>query len=254
MSDHVESSAGVVRRGGAYAVVRWGLGLLLLVAAALKTHQLATQPTTDLSLLTSRLFLVFWVQVEIILGLWLCSGLVLRLGYVAAVACFTLFSIVTFWKAVHGETSCGCFGVVEVNPWYTLILDLLALATAIVFHPNLPPAAPPVHAKLRLAASISLALTAGVTSCLSAALYQPASLSAEGQIIGNDRFVVLEPRPGWGNGSRSSDTWTWPTVLPQDAGRWCSITTIVLTARRRCPSTSARPARRAFGAVSPQWP
>jgi hypothetical protein len=192
MSDRGESDA-AKRSGTAYGAVRWGLGLLLLAAAGLKTHQLATQPTLDTSFLASRSFLIFWIQVEIILGLWLCSGLALRLGYVAAIACFTLFSIVTFWKAVRGDTTCGCFGVIEVNPWYTLILDLSALASAIVFRPNLRTAATIPQPRLRLAVTGALVMAIGIPAGLAAAMYRPASLTEEGEIIGDARFVVLEP-------------------------------------------------------------
>jgi hypothetical protein len=102
----------------AYDVVRVALGLLLLVAAALKAHQLATQPLPERDLLSSRWVLVLWVEAEIALSLWLLSGLVRRAGWAAALVCFSLFSVVTLHKALAGETSCGCFGVVEVSPWY----------------------------------------------------------------------------------------------------------------------------------------
>ena len=55
-------------------VVPVGVGLVLLVAAALKTHQLATEPVPGISLLESRWFLVGVVELELLLGLWLVSG------------------------------------------------------------------------------------------------------------------------------------------------------------------------------------
>jgi hypothetical protein len=233
MPDRGGSGEVVANRRTGYGFVRWGLGLLLFAAAALKTHQLATQPTPGASFLDSRSFLIFWVQVEFILGIWLCSGLALRLGYVAAVACFTLFSGVTLWKALQGEASCGCFGVLEVNPWYTLILDLTALAAAIIFRPNLRVPTPPPHARRRMTAVIALVLIAGAASGFAAALYQPASLSPDGEILGNNRFVVLEP-----------ETWAgkrFPLLPHIDVadrfakGRW----TVVLY-RHDCPHCQER--------------
>jgi|WetSurMetagenome_2_1015567.scaffolds.fasta_scaffold09763_2 hypothetical protein len=182
-----------MHRDWAHSVVRRIVGLILLTAAALKVHQLATQPTLDTSLLDSRAVLTAWVLAEIGLGLWLWSGLLPRAGHGAAVGCFTLFSAVTFWKAVHGEASCGCFGVVEVNPWYTLILDLAVVVSLIVFRPAWRPAAVPLRWRLRLATTLLLTLTAGFVSAFASASYRPAALSEEGQIIGDAAFVVLEP-------------------------------------------------------------
>ena len=101
------------RTGSAYDVTRMVLGLLLLVAAGLKAHQLATEPVPETSLLTSRWFLIIWVETEIVLGLWFLTGLARRAAWGAALACFSVFSLVTLYKALSGDVSCGCFGRVE---------------------------------------------------------------------------------------------------------------------------------------------
>ena len=121
----------------AYAVVRCALGAILLVAAALKAHQLATQPLAEDSVFSSRAVLTLWFEVEIVLGLWLFSGLFPRAALVAAMGCFSLFSAVTGFKALSGEPSCGCFGVVEVSLWYTLILDVGAVTALVLVRPDL---------------------------------------------------------------------------------------------------------------------
>jgi len=39
------------------------------------------------------------------------------------VTCFSVFCGVTLYKGLAGATSCGCFGQLSVNPWYTLAAD-----------------------------------------------------------------------------------------------------------------------------------
>ncbi|MBQ1455270.1 MAG: hypothetical protein IIZ25_05420 [Thermoguttaceae bacterium] len=47
----------------------------------------------------------------------------------ATVCLFTVFAAVSFYKAITGEASCGCFGEVKVHPLLTTILDV-AIAAA----------------------------------------------------------------------------------------------------------------------------
>ena len=57
---------------------RWAtplVALVLLVAAVLKAHQLATEPVVGSGLLDSRWLLVAVVQHELFLAFWLLSGL-----------------------------------------------------------------------------------------------------------------------------------------------------------------------------------
>lgn len=37
---------------------------------------------------------------------------------------FTSFAIVSLFKGLSGEASCGCFGAMQVNPWLTATLDI----------------------------------------------------------------------------------------------------------------------------------
>ena len=107
--------------------IRVVLGLLLLTAAALKGWQLATEPTAEKGLLTSRWSLIVGVEAEFLLALWLLSGLYRQAAWRAALGCFGIFTCITLYKAMSGEGSCGCFGRVQINPWYTLVIDLGAI-------------------------------------------------------------------------------------------------------------------------------
>ena len=181
-------------RTSAWTVTRILLGLVLLLAAGLKAHQLATEPVPETSLLTSRWFLILWVETEIVLGLWFLSGLARRAAWIAALACFSVFSLVTLYKALSGDVSCGCFGRVEVNPWYTFVLDVAAVGALVLFRPDIriPTIASKPRARLTVTVAAGFVMVLGVG--LAAALYTPSTLSDDGQIVGEKRVVLLEPQ------------------------------------------------------------
>jgi hypothetical protein len=110
-----------------FRVVSVLLGLLLLTAVVLKTHQLATEPVLGTGLLESRWFLALAIQYELLLGFWLMSGLSTRGAWYAALATFAAFAMVAAWKVVAGDASCGCLGRVETAPWLALSIDISAI-------------------------------------------------------------------------------------------------------------------------------
>jgi len=62
-----------VARFTGYDAVRILLGLVLLTAAGLKGHQMATEPVPGTGLLDSRWLLMLTVEFEFLLGLWLLA-------------------------------------------------------------------------------------------------------------------------------------------------------------------------------------
>ena len=187
-------TAGRYRRPEARGVIRMFTACVLLAAAGLKGYQLSTEPIAASGWLSNRLLLATGVEFEILLGAWLLSGVRRRLSWWTAGAAFGLFSVVTLYKGVSGELSCGCFGRVEISPWYTLILDIGLLAALIVFRPRSGLLTQkPRFLKLRFSVAATVAAAACLTAGLSMAAYQSATLSDDGVIIGADRFVVLEP-------------------------------------------------------------
>jgi len=178
----------------AAAVTRCLLGVVLLGAACLKGHQLATGPVIGEGILASRWFLTLWVELEIVLGVWLLSGLCRRAAWVAGLGCFALFTVVTLGKALRGDTSCGCFGRVEVNPWYTLVLDVVAVGALVLCRRGFLVDPGFKSPRLRLAVAVGLCLAAGVPLGLGSALYSPTVLGKDGQVVGAERTVVLEPK------------------------------------------------------------
>jgi hypothetical protein len=45
-------------------------------------------------------------------------------------------AMVSFYKAILGEKSCGCFGEVTVNPWFTMLFDLLIVLVLLKVRPK----------------------------------------------------------------------------------------------------------------------
>jgi hypothetical protein len=125
-----------MKRLSAGDIVLKVLSLLLLTAAALKGHELLTVPVAGKDLWSWRPLLIFQVEFELALGIWLLSGLFKRLAWLAGLLCFGLCCCVTLYKGLTGAASCGCFGVVHVNPWVTLLaIDLPAVVVLILFRP-----------------------------------------------------------------------------------------------------------------------
>lgn len=113
------------------------LGILLLTAAVLKGWQLLTEPVANVDIWTNRTFLILTVEFEIALSVWLLSGTFKKATWLAALSCFSLFSLITFYKGLSGAESCGCFGSVQVNPWITLFfIDLPAVVALALFRPE----------------------------------------------------------------------------------------------------------------------
>jgi hypothetical protein len=124
------------RRIAIHDVVLKALGLLLLAAALLKGHELLTVPVANKDLWSWRPFLVFQVEFELAMGIWLLSGVLKRLAWLATLGCFTLFCCVALCEGLAGAVSCGCFGRVHVNPWITLsCVDLPAVIFLSLFRP-----------------------------------------------------------------------------------------------------------------------
>jgi hypothetical protein len=111
------------------------LGLVLLAAAALKTHEMATALNTDSDLLTSRWSVMGLIELELALGLCLLLQLYPRQTRIAALVTFTAFAAVSLQQALAGKASCSCFGAVPVRPWLTFFFDLAAVAGLGHWHP-----------------------------------------------------------------------------------------------------------------------
>lgn len=125
-------------------------GLVLLVASALKMHQLLTEPIISKGFWESWLFFVIQIPLEIGLGIWLVCGLFRRAAWLVGLLSFWFFIGVTTQKIIIGAESCGCFGNVHVDPRITLFaMDFPIFLALAIFQPRgeklLPPPWPSVR-------------------------------------------------------------------------------------------------------------
>ena len=176
-----------------FDVVRILLGLLLLTAAALKGVELASSPVANPGLFTSRWFLVIVVEFELLLGLWLLSGLQPRHTRMTAIALFVSFAAIAAYKGGTGAASCGCFGKVPANPWHTLILDVVSIGALLAFRPTSVPPMSALHHRSRQLTVVAIAVLVGVPAGYLMSSYAPAALADDGVITGPGNLVILEP-------------------------------------------------------------
>lgn len=177
-----------VKRTIAYAWLRYGVALVLLLASLLKGYGFLSSPVEGETFWGSRWFLLVVVQFELLLALLLVIDPLPQFTWWLALASFAVFAATATVKAVAGETSCGCFGRVEVSPWYTLILDLTVLTALLVFG---PPKYNDRHG--RLWTTIATLLLVGIPAGWAIGRANPAAISDEGELLGDGSLVVLEP-------------------------------------------------------------
>jgi hypothetical protein len=182
------------RRGDLPAkIVLLVLGLVLLAAAGMKAVQLSTHPVGYKGVLTNRHFLMFEVVIELFMGFGLLSGVLRRLAWCGAGLCFTFFIGITIYEGVVGMTSCGCFGHVPIHPWAMLVFDVAALGALLIFRPDLKrPAQVPMF-RARLIGALAAAAAGSAASLVFMLRYEPATLTADGRILGDDPTVRLMP-------------------------------------------------------------
>lgn len=134
-SSVADNSAHVPRRR--VTILRVAVALLLLTSAAFKVHAIFTEPYFADSILGSPVWMVGLVECEILLGLWLLSGVALRAAWLTALVAFAGFACVNIYLLATGATTCGCFGTVETHPWVILGLDIVVLICLSIFHSSL---------------------------------------------------------------------------------------------------------------------
>jgi hypothetical protein len=175
-------------------------GLVLLAAAVLKLGGLAVGPVAETGRLNNPGAQVLLVQFEIALALWLFSGWRPRVAKWVAVGVFTLFALLSLSAALAGQPSCGCFGKLVVNPWWTFAFDLL-VAGVLSALPAPASAAIPIRLWPILWLIGGSSLAAGLL-VLTAVFWAGSVPQALGRIRGEtvvlpDRIVQAEPgRPG----------------------------------------------------------
>ena len=183
--------------------VRVLTAMVLFVAATLKALQLATEPVPGTSIFGARWFLMAVVEFEFLFGACLAANVWPRPAWVASLVCFAAFTCVSLFKAITGNSSCGCFGSIEVNPWYTLGLDISVLLSLLRYRPPEPSflvrgvyagtSRGQAASVKRVSVVLVTWLLLGTPMAFLMGSYSDTILTAQGRILGEGRIIVLRP-------------------------------------------------------------
>lgn len=181
-----------------WTILRVLISIILLTASCMKAHMLATTPMLGDDILHSRWFNIVVVQFETFFGIWLFVGLLPKLTGLASIGCFTIFAAVSGYKAVSGEASCGCWGAVDVNPWYTMLFDLVVVGLLVVFRPKVNWKFGLNFAKQQAVNYCLIAIPLGAFVFWGISQVKFQQLQEVGQVLEHGSVVKLDPQ-GWIN-------------------------------------------------------
>ena len=188
-----------------FAQLRFLIAAVLLLAAGLKAYQLATAPlppvvqgsvfTPMLELLNDRHFQMFVVVGEILFALVLIANLWRSWMWLLSLLGFTAFTFVSVMKGLSGETSCGCFGTITVNPWITAAFDVAIVGLLLIFRERIDWTLPARERKKILAVLVVWVILAGPALFFMLSLKQQPHATLGTEFTGPDgrRMILLEP-------------------------------------------------------------
>jgi hypothetical protein len=158
-----------------WALAHLILGLVLIVAGALKSYELGFEAQDES---TPILLMMLFAEIEMLGGIWMAGWFDPVRTRWWAVAAFVGLGVSSLFQAIAGKCSCGCFGSLSANPWFVLLFDLAAVTALLSSRPRGDPDAVfPSHAAHWLALG-TLALTIGVAGWLQADL-----VTLEGKVM-----------------------------------------------------------------------
>lgn len=163
-------------------------------------------PAPPVSLFVSARWQFAFIELEILLGLWLISGLYPRGAWVAGVTGFGLLAGVSLYLAALGSPSCGCFGKLVVSPWLTSGLDIVALIALWHWRPQLTSSdtlsSPALALSIRSALRLTLWVIVLLTTCFVALSFIDSSPSAAFAVLRGEPLTVEPPVTDLGSGVR----------------------------------------------------
>lgn len=188
-----------------FAQFRFVIAAILILAAGLKAYQLATVPlppvvlgsmfTPLLELFNERYFLMAVVVGEILFALILIAGIWQQWAWLLSLLGFLAFTLISMMKGLSGESSCGCFGTITVNPWITVGFDLLIVICLAVFRERLDWTFPPLDRKNVLAVLVAWLVLGGLALVAMLSLKSQPHATLGTEFTGHDgkKLILLEP-------------------------------------------------------------
>jgi hypothetical protein len=238
---------------------RYIVAAILIFAAIAKTSGYLLQPLPQLRVRT-----LMQVEIEMLLGVWLLCGIMVRAAWLAAVCCFGAFAALTLIMTLRGDSSCGCLGALDVSPRQMLVLDSLVLAALLLWRPGFErrPQRPASGWAIRFGAVAIVSL--GLCAMLIVHA-QPAVVTPEGQIEGRSALVVLAPEQWIGGrlplmahlqSSARLDEGQWTLIFHRSDCPKCNELLQQLVQRSRDPTPTRRYAiveldKQSTGTLSP---
>ncbi|MEM6484577.1 MAG: MauE/DoxX family redox-associated membrane protein [Pseudomonadota bacterium] len=118
------------------ALLPGGVAFLLVATAVLKSFSPVESAVLEAAYELPKWLTAFVVQIELAVATWLLSGRWQRTAKQATQLLFIAFAAFSFYRAVSGYESCGCFGLIRISPWATFALDLIVLAMLAFWRPK----------------------------------------------------------------------------------------------------------------------
>jgi len=168
-------------------VVRAAIAGSLIAAAILKVS------TAESAILLRAYNVPFWlltivVQIEVLLAVLLIVGAWPKQTVIATILTFALFAAFSFYRAAAGYEACGCFGPLEINPWWTFALDVAVCAL-------LATQVRPVRRGTTLRrAALATACYAAIGLPVAAFAISNAGLAGNPGLIKRDGLIILDPQ------------------------------------------------------------
>jgi hypothetical protein len=107
--------------------VRLTLATILLIAAALKAHQIMTDPAVRVGMYGPLWVALVIVCVELLMAAWLLLNVRPAWARRASICLVGVFAAASLHRLLSGEPDCGCFGTMAIPPGWTLTLDVILL-------------------------------------------------------------------------------------------------------------------------------
>lgn len=172
------------------------VGLLLLVASGFKVWDYLAGYINVSENLGQRneIWESLTSAVEATLGMFVLTGPDWRVLRIPIASMFFGFAGYSLYLALQGADSCGCFGPIKVNPWWTFLLDLSVLIGLLIdwrINKNSDPSPGGYPLKFRLT---SVALTIALFCVILVWQSRPAIGTAHSllQVVGDT--TILEPK------------------------------------------------------------
>src|SRR5258708_6619372 len=115
-------------------------------------------------------------------------GLYPKVSWWLLVGCFISFLAASLDQALAGASSCGCFGTLQVSPWYTAGFDAICLILLWIAQPETQSLGMGYR---RFVAFVGLALVTTGSLALSAG--KSSALDESGDLADGASTVVLQP-------------------------------------------------------------